>query len=63
MALTNYTGLKTSIADFLNRDDLTAVIPDFIALAESQINRDIRHWKMEARTSGQQSALDEYMLT
>ncbi len=61
MALTNYTGLKTSIADFLNRDDLTAVIPDFIALAESQINRDIRHWKMEARTSGQQSALDEYM--
>ena len=61
MALTNYTGLKASIADFLNRDDLTAVIPDFIALAESQINRDIRHWKMEARTSGQQSALDEYM--
>ena len=61
MALTNYTGLKASIADFLNRDDLTAVIPDFIALAEAQINRDIRHWKMEARSSGQQSALDEYM--
>ena len=61
MALTNYTGLKASIADFLNRDDLTAVIPDFIALAESQINRDVRHWKMEARSSGQQTALDEYM--
>ena len=61
MALSNYTELKASIADFLNRDDLTSVIPDFIALAESQINRDIRHWKMEARSSGQQDAADEYM--
>ena len=61
MALTTFTGLKASIADFLNRDDLTAVIPDFITLAEAQINRDIRHWKMEARSSGQQSASDEYM--
>jgi hypothetical protein len=61
MALTTYTELKASIADFLNRDDLTAVIADFITLAESQINRDVRHWKMEARSSGQQSAADEYM--
>lgn len=61
MALSNYTGLKASIADFLNRDDLTSVIPDFVALAEAQINRDIRHWKMEARSSGQQSPADEYM--
>lgn len=61
MALTNYTGLKASIADFLNRDDLTSVIPDFVALAEAQINRDIRHWKMEARSSGQQDPADEYM--
>ena len=43
MALNTYTALKTSIADFLNRDDLTSVIPDFIALAEAQINRDVRH--------------------
>jgi len=61
MALTNFTGLKASIADFLNRDDLTSVIPDFVALAEAQINRDVRHWKMEARSSGQQTNLDEYM--
>ena len=63
MALSNYTELKASIADFLNRDDLTSVIPDFITLAESQMNRDIRHFKMEARSSGQQSANDEYMQT
>ena len=61
MALNTFTALKASIADFLNRDDLTAVIPDFISLAEAQINRDVRHWKMEARSSGQQSASDEYM--
>jgi len=61
MALSNYTGLKASIADFLNRDDLTAVIADFITLAEAQINRDVRHWRMEARSNGQQSAADEYM--
>ena len=61
MALNTFTALKTSIADFLNRDDLTAVIPDFITLAEAQINRDVRHWKMEARSSGQQSSGDEYM--
>lgn len=53
MALTSYAALKTSIGDFLNRDDLTAVIPDFISLAEAQINRDIRHYQMENRATAQ----------
>ena len=61
MAISNYTNLKTTIADFLNRDDLASAIPTFIQLGESQMNRDIRHWKMEARTSGQQSQGDQYM--
>ena len=61
MAITNYANLQTTIADFLNRDDLTSVIPTFIQLAEAQINRDLRHWKMEVRSSGQQSAGDAYM--
>lgn len=61
MALTNYTELKSSISDFLNRDDLTSVIPTFISLAEAQFNRDIRHWEMENRVSGQQSVGDQYM--
>lgn len=34
-----YTGLKASVADFLNRSDLTASIPDFIVLAEAQMAR------------------------
>ena len=33
MALTTYTELKASVADWLNRTDLTNVIPDFISLA------------------------------
>ncbi len=47
---TTYTTLQTEVADFLNRDDLTAVIPTFISLAEAQMNRDIRHWQMEVRS-------------
>ena len=61
MAITNYTNLKSSIADFLNRDDLTDVIPTFIALAEADFNRNVRHYKMEARSNGQQDAGDQYM--
>ena len=41
MSLTNYTGLQASIANTLNRDDLTTVIVDFVKLAEAQINRDV----------------------
>lgn len=50
MALTTYTELQAAIALFLDRTDLTSVIPTFIALAEAQINRDVRHWQMEARS-------------
>ena len=42
MALANYTDLLASIAGWLNRTDLTAVIPDFVTLAEARIARDLR---------------------
>jgi hypothetical protein len=61
MAITTYTNLKSTIADFLNRSDLDSVITTFIDLAESQMNRDIRHWEMENLVSGQQSQGDKYM--
>lgn len=35
----SYDGLKASVADFLNRGDLAAAIPDFISLAEAQMAR------------------------
>ena len=49
MAITTYAELKSSIANWLNRDDLTSVIPDFISLTEAGINRDLRHYKMVNR--------------
>lgn len=33
----SYDGLKSSVADFLNRGDLAEAIPDFITLAEAQM--------------------------
>ena len=51
MAITNYTQLQSSIASWLLRDDLTAVIPDFITLAEAQFNREIRNRKMIKRAT------------
>lgn len=60
MALSNYTELKSAIADTLNRDDLTAVIPTFIKLAEAQINRDVRHWEMETCSLGQQTGGEKF---
>lgn len=53
MAITTYTELKSAVADFLDRDDLTAVIPTFIRLAEAQMQREIRHYRMVQRASGQ----------
>ena len=41
MALANYSDLQTAIANWSHRTDLTAVIPDFIVLAEKRINGDI----------------------
>jgi len=42
MAISNYTELQASVASWLYRDDQVANIPDFIALAESSINADLR---------------------
>ena len=42
MTITTYTGLQNSIAGWLHRSDLAANIPDFIALAEARIARDLR---------------------
>jgi len=42
MALATFSDLKTTVADFLNRSDLTSVIPTFVLLAESKIRRVLR---------------------
>ena len=49
MAISNYTELQTAVANWLDRDDLTARIPEFIALAEARFNRVLRLRSMEAK--------------
>lgn len=49
MAITTYAELQTAVATWLNRTDLTAQIPDFIALAEADIARWLRVWWNEKR--------------
>jgi hypothetical protein len=51
MTIATYDDLKASVADFLNREDLTAVIPTFIRLAESRLDRELRHWKQTKRVT------------
>jgi hypothetical protein len=51
MALSTFTELKDAVADWLDRSDLTARIPDFITLAETRINRELRIRPMEVRST------------
>ena len=49
MALDTYSDLKASLANWLHRADLEALIPDFIRLAEIQMNADVTSRSMETR--------------
>ena len=60
MALSTFTELKDAIADWLDRSDLTARIPDFITLAEARLNRDLRIRPMEVRSSMETTSGQRY---
>ena len=47
MALSTFSELKTEIADYCDRSDLTSQIPTFIKLAEARMNRSLRVRLME----------------
>lgn len=49
MAITTNAELNTAVGNWLNRSDLTARIPEFIALCEARLNRDKRLLKHPAR--------------
>lgn len=61
MALSSYSELKSTVASYLARNDLTAVIPDFIRLAEERLRRDLRIRQMlvvaTANTTGGDSTV------
>jgi hypothetical protein len=49
--VTTYSGLVASVQSWLNRSDLTAKVPDFIALLEARLNRELRVPDMERMTT------------
>lgn len=51
-AIADYSALKTQVAAFVNRTDLTAQMPVFIGMAESMVRRDVRVRAMEAVITG-----------
>lgn len=51
MAIATFAQLKTAVASWLHRTDLTSVIPDFVTLCETDIKRDLRLREMEASTT------------
>lgn len=59
MALSTYSEIKSTVADYLNREDLTAVLPSFVTLAEAKFNREFRTRDMLTRV--QTTSDDEYV--
>ena len=51
MSLATYSDLKTSIANFLARSDLTDQIPDFISLCEARMSRELDSRSQESSTT------------
>lgn len=58
MAISTYAELVTAVGTWLNRTDLTAMIPDFIALFEARMNRELRHPQMETTATSAIAAGD-----
>lgn len=50
MSISSYSELQTAVGNWMARTDLTSRIPEFIALCESKLNRDLSHRKMEQRS-------------
>lgn len=51
MAISTYAELKTAVANFIDRTDLTSRIPEFITMSEAAIGRDVRIRQMEKRVT------------
>jgi hypothetical protein len=61
MAIGTYSELKTAIANFLARDDLTDRIPEFISMAEARMGRMLETRSQEKRATATLTASDAYV--
>lgn len=51
MAITTFAELQTALGNWASRSDLTSRLPEFIALAESKINRKLRTLDMVTKNA------------
>ena len=56
MSITTFAELKTSVANWLARDDLTSIVPDLIMIGEKRIFREVRCRVMESTLTGTTSS-------
>ena len=61
MSIGSYSELKTAVANFLARDDLTDQIPNFIQLAEARLSRELETREQEKRSTATLTSGDEYI--
>lgn len=61
MSISTYAELQTAVANFLGRSDLTAQIPDFIALAEGRLSRELETRSQEKRATATLTTGDEFI--
>lgn len=61
MSISTYSELKTAVANFLARTDLTTQIPDFIQLAEARMSRELETRSQEKRATATLTANDEFV--
>jgi hypothetical protein len=58
MSVSTYSELKSAIASWLHRSDLTSVLSDFVTLSESKFNRRLRTRQQETAFSGTPTAYE-----
>lgn len=61
MSISTYSELKTAVANFLARTDLTDQIPNFIQLAEARLSRELETRDQEKRATATLTSGDEFI--
>ncbi len=49
--ITTYAELQDAVADWINRPEIEARLSTFVQMAEADMNRRVRHWRMEERST------------
>lgn len=53
MAISTYDELKDALVVWINQPEIAQSAADFITLAEAQFDRELRHWRMEKRSTAE----------